>query len=100
MPATTAVSDRAEDAIIKPPCKKSLRFGSRWALANGTYPAFQSLGIRHLPGSSRRSLLQLQYTLKSCRFQKWFPTNCPVPMVADAAEQTSPTRSEENTSEL
>jgi hypothetical protein len=40
MPATNAVPDRAEDAIMKPPCKKLYWFGSRLALANGMYPAF------------------------------------------------------------
>jgi hypothetical protein len=29
----------------------------------------------------------LQYTLKSCLFQKWFATNCPAAIVADAADQ-------------
>ena len=53
-------------------------------------PCVSSLGIRHLPGSSRGSLLQLQYTLKSWRFQKWFATNCPAAMVVDAADQTVP----------
>src|SRR5215468_4198166 len=67
--------------------QKALRFdpfgASQWHV-----PCVSSLGIRHLPGSSRGSLLQLPYTLKSCRFQKWFATNCPAAMVADAADQT------------
>src|SRR5262245_8788855 len=46
-------------------------------------PCVSSLGIRHIPGSSRGSLLQLQYTLKIGRSRRgshqiaqprWWPT--------------------------
>src|SRR5215813_3883669 len=92
MPATNAVLDRAEDAIMKPPCKKLYGSAAVWRSPMACTLRF-ILGNSAPPRSSRGSLLQLQYTLKSCRFQKvvrnklpgWWPT---------AADQTSPTSRE------
>jgi len=49
-----AVPDRTEYAIVKPPCKKDLRFGSSLALAGGMYAGFSSVGVRHIPRIARR----------------------------------------------
>src|SRR5262249_59800227 len=81
MPATNAVPDRAEAAIIETSLQKSFTVRRPFGARHWHVPCVSSLGIRHLPGSSRGSLLQLQYTLKSCRFQKCFATNCPAAMV-------------------
>jgi len=84
MPATNAVPDRAEDAIMKPPCKKLYGSAAVLALANGMYFCVSSLGFGTSPGAREAVYFNLQSTLKSCRFQKWFATNCPAAMVADS----------------